>query len=151
LFISRPFGTLPKGLNFIGSGCFDLVLGGYVVEAKIDLKNMTHTDLVVYLDRLGQPAFRARQLLKWIYQQRVTDFADMTNVSKSLRDELSARCRISTLTPVTVQHSRDGTRKYLFQLEDGATIEAVRIPMETDKATLCISTRLVVPWVAPSA
>ncbi len=111
------------------------------MEEKIDLKNMTHADLVAYLATLGQPAFRARQLLKWIYQQHVTDFAAMTNVSKTLREELSIRCRISTLTPVTVQYSQDGTSKYLFQLEDGATIEAVRIPMETDKATLCISTQ----------
>nr|WP_224746736.1 23S rRNA (adenine(2503)-C(2))-methyltransferase RlmN [Pelovirga terrestris] len=105
------------------------------------MKNMTHADLVAYLDSLGQPAFRARQLFKWIYQQRVSDFAAMTNVSKALREDLSARCRISTLTPLTVQDSQDGTRKYLFSLEDGATIEAVRIPMETDKATLCISTQ----------
>jgi 23S rRNA (adenine2503-C2)-methyltransferase len=111
------------------------------VEEKIDLKNMTHADLVTYLDSLGQPAFRARQLFKWIYQQRVTDFAAMTNISKALREDLSARCRISTLTPLTVQDSQDGTRKYLFKLEDDATIEAVRIPMETDKATLCISTQ----------
>lgn len=102
---------------------------------------MTGVELTAYLDSLGQPAFRARQLFKWIYQQRVTDFAAMTNVSKALREGLSARCRISTLTPLAVQNSRDGTRKYLFELEDGATIEAVRIPMETDKATLCISTQ----------
>ncbi len=111
------------------------------MEEKIDLKNMTHEGLVAYLAELGQPAFRARQLIKWIYQQRVTDFAAMTNVSKALRDELSVRCRISTLTPATVQCSHDGTRKYLFQLEDDATIEAVRIPMEKEKATLCISTQ----------
>lgn len=111
------------------------------MEKIIDLKNMTHVDLAAYLDSLGQPAFRARQLFKWLYQQRVTDFAAMTNVSKALREDLSARCRISTLTPLAVQNSRDGTRKYLFELEDGATIEAVRIPMETDKATLCISTQ----------
>ena len=111
------------------------------MDEKIDLKNMIYADLADYLNKLGQPAFRAGQLLKWIYQQRVTDFAEMTNISKALREKLSAHCRISTLTPVTVQQSRDGTRKYLFQLEDGATIEAVRIPMETEKATLCISTQ----------
>lgn len=114
---------------------------GRFVNEKIDLKNMTHDALVDYLAGLEQPAFRAGQLIKWIYQQRVTDFAAMTNVSKALREQLSLRCRISTLTPVSVQQSRDGTRKYLFQLEDGAAIEAVRIPMETDKATLCISTQ----------
>jgi 23S rRNA (adenine2503-C2)-methyltransferase len=118
-----------------------LYSGENIVEEKIDLKNMTHAQLVAYLDKLGQPSFRAGQLLKWIYQQGETDFAAMTNVSKILREELSAHCRISTLSPVTVQQSRDGTRKYLFQLDDGATIEAVRIPMETDKATLCISTQ----------
>ena len=108
---------------------------------KIDLKNFTCDALVTWLAELNQPAFRARQLIKWIYQQRVTDFELMSNVSKVLRQELSSRCRISTLTPIVVQDSKDGTRKYLFQLDDGLTIEAVRIPMETDKATLCISTQ----------
>ena len=111
------------------------------MNEKIDLKNMTYESLVAYLAELGQPSFRARQLIKWIYQHRVTDFSAMTNVSKSLREELLSGCRISSLTPVAVQQSCDGTRKYLFQLEDGLTIEAVRIPMETEKATLCISTQ----------
>ncbi|MFO7766559.1 MAG: 23S rRNA (adenine(2503)-C(2))-methyltransferase RlmN [Pelovirga sp.] len=111
------------------------------MDVQIDLKNMTYEGLVAFLTELGQPAFRARQLLKWIYQQRVTDFTAMTNVSKALREELSSRCRISSFIPNTVQQSRDGTRKYLFRLEDGTAIEAVRIPMETDKATLCISTQ----------
>ncbi len=102
---------------------------------------MTRPQLVAYLDRLGQPSFRADQLLKWIYQHRVTDFAAMTNISKTFREQLSAQCRISTLSPINVQRSQDGTCKYLFRLEDGASIEAVRIPMETDKATLCISTQ----------
>lgn len=111
------------------------------MQDKIDLKNLTIGDLETFLTNLGQPAFRARQIMKWIYQQRVTDFAAMTNISKALRQELETRCRISCWKPVAVQQSSDGTRKYLFAMEDGATVEAVRIPMETERATLCISTQ----------
>lgn len=108
---------------------------------KIDLKNLSCAELEAMLATWGQPAFRARQIMKWIYQQRMTDFAQMTNLSKGLRQQLNDRCRISLFIPLALQQSRDGTRKYLFQLEDGAMVEAVRIPMDTEKATLCISTQ----------
>lgn len=111
------------------------------VNVKTDLKNLSCEQLEEMLLAMGQQKFRARQIFKWIYQQRVTDFEEMTNLGKGLRQKLAQTMTISTLQPVTVQQSTDGTRKYLFQLEDGTHIEAVRIPMEEGRATLCISTQ----------
>lgn len=108
---------------------------------KIDIKNLSCQQLEQLLVSFGQQKFRARQILKWVYQQQATDFAVMTNLGKTLREELAQRFLISQLVPVAVQNSVDGTRKYLFQLEDGIHIETVRIPMDEGRATLCISTQ----------
>lgn len=108
---------------------------------KIDIKNLSCQQLEQLLVSFGQQKFRARQILKWVYQQQATDFAVMTNLGKALREELAQRFLISQLVPVAVQNSIDGTRKYLFQLEDGIHIETVRIPMDEGRATLCISTQ----------
>ncbi len=109
---------------------------------KPDLKSLDHHQLEVFLDELGEKKFRAKQLLHWIYQRDVIDFDRMSDLSKALRGRLQERARISSLSAATVETSTDGTRKYLFQLEDGEFIEAVRIPMEAQRATLCISTQV---------
>jgi 23S rRNA (adenine2503-C2)-methyltransferase len=98
--------------------------------------------LTAFLGGLGKERFRAGQIMRWIYGRGATSFADMTDLAKSLRAELEERAVISTLVPEAVEESRDGTRKYLFRLTDGETIEAVRIPMEGERATLCISTQV---------
>jgi 23S rRNA (adenine2503-C2)-methyltransferase len=66
----------------------------------------------------------------------------MTDLSKSLREELERRAFISDWEPEVTEVSTDGTRKYLFRLEDGQTVETVRIPMEGERSTLCISTQV---------
>lgn len=109
---------------------------------KVDLKNLSPVELVDFLKGLGKEAFRAKQLLRWIYQRGVCDFAAMTDLSKDLRAELTERAFVSDWTAETVQTSQDGTRKYLFRLEDHETIEAVRIPMEGNRSTLCISSQV---------
>ena len=86
--------------------------------------------------------FRAKQILRWIYGRGVTSFADMTDLTKDFREALAARLTISDWSPEVVEESRDGTRKYLFRLVDGQTVETVRIPMEGERATLCISTQV---------
>lgn len=108
---------------------------------KIDFKNLSCHQLEQLLIDFGQQKFRARQILKWVYQQQATDFANMTNLGKELREQLAQRFLISRLVPVAVQNSVDGTRKYLFQLADGTHVETVRIPMEEGRSTLCISTQ----------
>ena len=107
-----------------------------------DLKNLSPDELVAFLAGLGKERFRAGQLLRWIYVRGVTDFSAMTDLSKALREELAARATISSWSPEATEESRDGTKKYLFRLADGQTVESVRIPMEGERATLCISTQV---------
>ena len=80
-------------------------------------------------------------MLRWLYQQGVESFDEMTNLSKRFRQELSQISFISILRPERVEKAGDGTKKFLFQLEDGNRIESVLIP---DKArlTLCLSTQV---------
>mgnify|MGYP001037210877 CR=1 FL=1 len=108
---------------------------------KTDIKNLSCPELERLLIQYGQQKFRARQILKWVYQHQAEDFSVMTNLGKELRAWLAQRFAISQLRPVAVQTSSDGTRKYLFRLADGAHIETVRIPMEEGRSTLCISTQ----------
>lgn len=108
----------------------------------LDLKNLTPDELAALLAKMGQKAFRVKQIMRWIYARGVTDFADMTDLSKDLRETLASRATISDWLPEVVEVSCDGTRKYLFRLADGQTVETVRIPMEGERATLCISTQV---------
>ncbi len=111
-------------------------------ETKIDLKNLSPDELSALLAEMGQKPFRTKQLVRWIYSRGVSDFADMTDLSKDFREVLSARAIISELQPEVIEQSLDGTRKYLFRLTDGQTVESVRIPMEGERTTLCISTQV---------
>ena len=114
-------------------------------DGRIDLMGMSLEDLCDYVEQeLGDRRFRGRQLFKWIYQQRCTDFAEMTNVSKKLRARLSEIARISRMEERAVQKSVDGTMKFLWGLEDGLQVESVLIPEDT-RLTLCISTQVGCP------
>ena len=102
----------------------------------LDLKGME-----AYFTELGEKPFRARQLLQWIHQYRVTDFAEMTNLSKALRQKLSESAEIA-LPEVLHEHlSSDGTRKWIIRLSCGNSIETVFIP-EDDRGTLCVSSQV---------
>jgi len=110
--------------------------------ARVDIKNLTIEELTAFLGGMGKERFRARQIVRWVYGRGVTDFAEMTDLSKDLREELARRAFISAWQPEVVEESRDGTRKYLFRLVDGQTVETVRIPMEGGRSTLCVSTQV---------
>lgn len=107
---------------------------------RTDLKNLTLPALEQFLQGQGKERYRAVQIFKWLYQHDVSSFDEMTNVSKALRAELAQTACISRLEPETVEIGSDGTRKYLFVLEDGNAVEAVIIPDE-DRNTLCISSQ----------
>ena len=113
-----------------------------VSTAKLDLKDLSPDELVSFLSGLGKERFRAGQLLRWIYSRGVTSFAEMTDLSKDLREDLASRAFVSDWTAEIVEESADGTRKYLFRLADGQTVETVRIPMDEGRSTLCISTQV---------
>ena len=107
----------------------------------LNLMNFDRATMAAWFERRGEKPFRAQQVLKWIHQQGVVDFDAMTNLSKALRKELKAVAEIRGLTVVVDQHSLDGSRKWLFELDDGNRIESVYIP-EADRATLCISSQV---------
>ena len=95
----------------------------------IDLKEFTLPEMEQLMAAWGQPAFRGRQLLKWLYKG-VSDFEAMTDVARPFQEELSHRAVISSLGVEQVQESADGCRKFLFALADGNLIESVLIPEE---------------------
>ncbi len=109
---------------------------------KIDLKNLDLDDLTAFLGGMGKERFRARQIFRWLYRRGASSFAQMTDLSKDFRQELESRAAISRLSLEAQEESRDGTRKYLFRLDDGQTVESVRIPMDGERATLCISSQV---------
>jgi len=109
---------------------------------KIDLKSLNRDQLEEFLSRMGKEKYRVKQILHWIYQRHVSDFEQMTDLGKKFRLELAEQAFVSFWRPEFIETSDDGTRKYLFRLDDGSSIEAVRIPMDEGRATLCISTQV---------
>jgi 23S rRNA (adenine2503-C2)-methyltransferase len=107
---------------------------------KPNIKDFSLKELEAYFARRKQPTYRARQVAQWLYQKGAVSFAEMTNLSDSLRSELEEEFSISRLTVVRRSTSADGTVKFLFGLVDGQNIESVLIP-ETKRLTLCISTQ----------
>lgn len=105
-----------------------------------DLKNLTVEGLERFLAGKGKERYRALQIFKWLYQKDAQSFEEMTNLSKALRDELSRIACISNFSDFELEAGADGTRKYLFHLQDGNAVESVLIPDE-DHNTLCISTQ----------
>jgi 23S rRNA (adenine2503-C2)-methyltransferase len=96
--------------------------------------------LVAFCEQLGEKRFRATQLYRWIHQRGATDFAQMTDLAKSLRDKLAGCAHVQALPVVSTQRSADGTVKWLFDVGGGNLIESVFIP-ETDRGTLCVSSQ----------
>jgi len=114
----------------------------YRGSSKQDLLDLTREEMVGHLGAsLDLAPFRARQLIAWLYRRCVTDFSQMTDIAKTVRDELAARCIISRPQCRTVLIAQDGTRKYLFQLADGNCIESVLIH-QPSRWTLCVSSQV---------
>ncbi|MGI6722634.1 MAG: 23S rRNA (adenine(2503)-C(2))-methyltransferase RlmN [Anaerovoracaceae bacterium] len=105
-----------------------------------DLKNMTLEELEGWFAAQGEKPFRARQVYRWIYRGK-QDFGEMTDLSLALREKLAHTACIGSLETVTVQESAgDGTRKFLFQLEDGNRIETVFMKYSYGNS-ICISSQ----------
>ena len=96
--------------------------------------------LAAYCDGLGEKRFRATQLFRWIHQKGAGDFAQMSDLAKSLRDKLAGVAEVRPLTLLSEHSSADGTVKWLFDVGNGDAIETVFIP-EDDRGTLCLSSQ----------
>jgi len=110
----------------------------------VKVKDLTLPELKEFVTSLGFEPYRAKQIAQWLYKKRVSSFDQMTNLSKEARKLLSEKAQIDLLKLVKVEESKDGTRKYLFELEDGSRIESVFIP-EKNWNTLCVSTQVGCP------
>src|SRR3989339_809990 len=109
--------------------------------SKINLRALSKAAMEEFVKEQGLPAYRAKQILHWIYEKRVESIKDITELSRELRDKLSDAAYVSNLQLLSRQASKDGTEKFLFGLEDGESIESVLIPDE-DRHTLCISSQV---------
>ena len=119
-----------------------------IVE-KADLKNFTKEELSDFLGSLGLASYRADQVFQWLYQKGATTFDEMTNLSKDLRAKLSEIAGIKKAVECDRQESKDGTIKFLFQLDDpnDYKVEAVMIPDfyadgEANRLTVCVSSQV---------
>ena len=106
---------------------------------------LSTAEITEYLQAAGQPAFRLKQLLEWLFVREAKTYDEMTNLPASLRAQLA---KALPLVPLSLENRRvsvDGTRKYLFGLADGNLVETVGIPSGTDDAprlTVCFSTQV---------
>ena len=105
-----------------------------------NLLELDRDALAFFCEQLGEKRFRAIQLFRWIHQKGVADFAQMSDLAKSLRDKLAGRAVIAALPMLSEQVSTDGTIKWLFDAGAGNAIETVFIP-EENRGTLCISSQ----------
>lgn len=93
---------------------------------KTDIKSLNLEELTAFVESLGEKKFRAKQIYEWIHRKHVASFSEMTNISAALIEKLNQNCTLTSLKKADVQISKiDGTRKYLFLLDDGNVIESV--------------------------
>lgn len=114
-------------------------------DARVDLTGLARPAVQELLEQAGlepkQAKLRSRQVFHWIYHRGVTDFAQMTDIAKTMRPWLTDRFVIGRPDVVEAQHSVDGTRKWLLRTADGHDFEMVFIP-DADRGTLCVSSQV---------
>ena len=109
---------------------------------KIDIKSLTIEELTAELAGHGEKAFRAKQMYEWMHVKLARDFDEMTNLSKTLREQCRERYTYTSLKLVQVQESAiDGTRKFLFELADGNVVESVWMRYKHGNS-VCISSQV---------
>jgi 23S rRNA (adenine2503-C2)-methyltransferase len=101
---------------------------------------MPAAQLVEFFENLAEKPYRARQIMRWLYERHVTDYAQMTDLSAPLRKQLTELTALSLPNVLKREHSEDGTRKWLLDVGANQAIETVYIP-EANRGTLCISSQ----------
>ncbi len=114
------------------------------MDARLNLFGLSRDALRGVAASLGEPAYRGDQLYRWLYLKRARSTSDMTDLPKAVRAKIDADYTLRWPTVAERSQSFDGTVKYLFRLDDGATIESVYIP-ESTRRTICISTQAGCP------
>lgn len=113
------------------------------------LLGLTKEDMIEIFEQHNEPAYRAGQVLEWVYRHRAGSIEEMTNLSEPLRQKLKEQFRFKTMEKVKVQGADDTTQKYLFKLHDGRYVETVLIPAskglygdKADRLTACVSSQV---------
>ncbi len=118
------------------------------MNVKEDIKSLSREELVSRFTALGQSAYRADQVLQWIYQKPVASFDQMSNLPAALREKLAASFDLNAVHALKTRNATDTTEKFLFQLRDHSLIETVLIPAtpgltsSSDRHTVCVSTQV---------
>jgi 23S rRNA (adenine2503-C2)-methyltransferase len=119
------------------------------MDKKSSIFNLTLSSLEAWAATRGEPSYRAKQALHWLYQKRISRFDEMSDLSARLRDELHSEFLLEPLACARRTGSRDTTQKFLFALRDNSFIESVLIPASpalygsaSDRKTLCVSTQV---------
>ena len=108
---------------------------------RVNLLGLTRGQLEAFFTDLGEKRFRAQQVMKWVHHRGVRDFAEMTDLSRSLRERLHDIAEVTPPIIAEQQDSADGTRKWAIAVQGNSLVEAVLIP-EGDRATLCVSSQV---------
>ncbi|HEX2608678.1 MAG TPA: 23S rRNA (adenine(2503)-C(2))-methyltransferase RlmN [Flavisolibacter sp.] len=118
------------------------MISGVKQQAKgSNIRQMSLPDLESYFETIGEKKFRARQVWEWLWQKHAHSFADMTNLSKELRQKLGEHFSLPALTIEATQYSADGTVKSGFKTHEGHLCEGVLIPTES-RYTACVSSQI---------
>ena len=119
------------------------------IDPRQSLTGLLESELSEALADMGEKKYRTKQVLDWVYRERVTEFEAMTNLSKDLRGKLQDSYRLAALEAVRKQGSSDTTQKFLFRLHDGRFVEAVLIRanvgfdgVRAGRTTLCVSSQV---------
>ena len=105
-----------------------------------NIRDLSLPEIEAFIASLGKEKYRARQIMKWLYQSGATSFAEMTTLGRDFRTRMEERFIIAEPSFNRIQTSADGTKKALFRLSDGLAIESVLIPGR-NHWTACISTQ----------
>ena len=108
---------------------------------KNNIKNYNLEELQEIVENLGEKKYRAEQIFNWIYKENVTSFDDMANLPLSLREKLKENYDLHIFKIITKQESKDGTKKYLFDILDGNAIESVLMEYKHGY-TICVSSQV---------
>ena len=111
-------------------------------KEKTDIKSLNLKELTVFMEQLGEKAFRAKQIYQWLHGKQAASFEEMTNIPKALIEKLKENSYLVSIKQEAVQISKiDGTRKYLFLLDDGNVIESVFMRYKHGNS-VCISSQV---------
>jgi 23S rRNA (adenine2503-C2)-methyltransferase len=118
------------------------------VNTKAEIKSLSREELAARLGALGEPVYRADQILQWIYGKQADSFDQMSNLSSALREKLASVFELNAVRALKTRSASDTTEKFLFQLHDHSLIETVLIPAtpglttSSDRHTVCLSTQV---------